>query len=136
MGYGTRAKEWITDHDVTQKNLAETFQITDAMLSNYLTGRNPVSGFDQTFREMSHIGLQTVVMAYDHQVAVPCFGVLRETHTTVECGIYVVSFHERQVNAVVVAAATRPVMRTYAALVWVVVAFQRIDERYGNRLRQ
>ena len=40
MGYGTRAKEWITDHDVTQKKLAETFQITEAMLSNYLTGRN------------------------------------------------------------------------------------------------
>lgn len=40
MSYGTRAKEWITDHDVTQKKLAEHFQITEAMLSNYLTGRN------------------------------------------------------------------------------------------------
>ena len=40
MSYEIRAKEWITDHDVKQKKLAETFQITEAMLSNYLTGRN------------------------------------------------------------------------------------------------
>ncbi len=43
--FGVRAKEWITDHDVKQKALAKEFHITEAMLSNYLTGRNdmPVS---------------------------------------------------------------------------------------------
>ena len=38
--YGVRAKEWITDHDVKQKMLAKEFHVTEAMLSNYLTGRN------------------------------------------------------------------------------------------------
>lgn len=39
MHYGTRAKEWITDHDVKQKNLAKEFSVTESMMSNYLTGR-------------------------------------------------------------------------------------------------
>lgn len=38
--YGARAKDWITDHDEKQKKLAKEFHITEAMLSNYLTGRN------------------------------------------------------------------------------------------------
>ena len=38
--YGVRAKAWITDHDIKQKMLAKEFHITEAMLSNYLTGRN------------------------------------------------------------------------------------------------
>lgn len=43
--FGVKAKEWITDHDVKQKALAKEFHVTEAMLSNYLTGRNdmPVS---------------------------------------------------------------------------------------------
>ena len=40
MHYGSRAKDWITDHDITQKKLAKEFHITEAMFSNYLNGRN------------------------------------------------------------------------------------------------
>ena len=40
--YGSRAKDWITDHDVTQKKLAKEFHITEAMFSNYLNGRNDI----------------------------------------------------------------------------------------------
>ena len=40
MNYGSRAKDWITDHDVKQKKLAREFHITEAMFSNYLNGRN------------------------------------------------------------------------------------------------
>ena len=42
MHYGSRAKDWITDHDVTQKKLAKEFHITEAMFSNYLNGRNDI----------------------------------------------------------------------------------------------
>ena len=38
--FGVRAKEWIVDHDMKQKALAKELHITEAMLSNYLTGRN------------------------------------------------------------------------------------------------
>lgn len=38
--FGVRAKEWIVDHDIKQKTLAKELHITEAMLSNYLTGRN------------------------------------------------------------------------------------------------
>ena len=43
MHYGARAKDWIVDHDVRQKKLAEEFHVTPAMLSNYLNGRNEIS---------------------------------------------------------------------------------------------
>ncbi|MEA4932650.1 MAG: helix-turn-helix transcriptional regulator [Lawsonibacter sp.] len=43
MNYGARAKDWITDHDVKQKKLAQEFHVTEAMLSNYLNGRNDIS---------------------------------------------------------------------------------------------
>ena len=39
MTYVARAKNWITDSDVKQKKLAGEFQVSEAMLSNYLTGR-------------------------------------------------------------------------------------------------
>jgi plasmid maintenance system antidote protein VapI len=43
MHYGTRAKDWITDHDVKQKTLAKEFHVTEAMMSHYLTGRNEIT---------------------------------------------------------------------------------------------
>jgi len=38
--YGEKVKEWITDHDLKQKKLAEEFGISAAMMSNYVTGRS------------------------------------------------------------------------------------------------
>lgn len=43
MHYGARAKNWIVDHDVRQKKLADEFHVTPAMLSNYLNGRNEIT---------------------------------------------------------------------------------------------
>lgn len=40
MGFGARAKILVTDHDVTQKKLAEYLGITPAKMSNYLTEKN------------------------------------------------------------------------------------------------
>jgi len=40
MNYASRAKDWITDSDIKQKKLAQEFHITEAMFSNYLTGRS------------------------------------------------------------------------------------------------
>lgn len=40
MDYVTRAKNQITDSDVKQKKLAQEFHISEAALSNYLTGRS------------------------------------------------------------------------------------------------
>ena len=36
-------KEWITDHDIRQKALAKEFHVTEAALSNYLTGRSAIT---------------------------------------------------------------------------------------------
>ena len=43
MHYGSRMKEWITDHDILQKTLAKEFHVTEAMMSHYMTGRNEVT---------------------------------------------------------------------------------------------
>lgn len=43
MHYGTRMKEWITDHDIRQKVLAKEFNVTESMLSHYMTGRNEIT---------------------------------------------------------------------------------------------
>ena len=43
MHYGTRMKEWITDHDIKQKALAKEFHVTEAMMSHYMTGRNEIT---------------------------------------------------------------------------------------------
>lgn len=43
MHYGTRMKEWITDHDIRQKVLAKEFHITESMMSHYMTGRNEIT---------------------------------------------------------------------------------------------
>ena len=40
MEYVTRAKNQITDSDIKQKKLAQEFHISEAALSNYLTGRS------------------------------------------------------------------------------------------------
>ena len=43
MSYSARAKQWINDSDVTQKKLSKEFHLTEAMFSNYLTGRSSMS---------------------------------------------------------------------------------------------
>ena len=43
MRYGSRIKEWITDHDIKQKALAKEFHITESMMSHYMTGRNEIT---------------------------------------------------------------------------------------------
>ena len=43
MHYGSRMKEWITDHDLKQKSLAKEFHVTESMMSHYMTGRNEIT---------------------------------------------------------------------------------------------
>lgn len=43
MYYGSRMKEWITDHDIKQKALAKEFHVTEAMMSHYMTGRHEIT---------------------------------------------------------------------------------------------
>ncbi len=43
MSYGSRMKEWITDHDIRQKALAKEFHVTESMMSHYMTGLNEVT---------------------------------------------------------------------------------------------
>ena len=40
MDYVSRAKNQITDSDIKQKKLAQIFHVSEAALSNYLTGRS------------------------------------------------------------------------------------------------
>ena len=40
MDYVSRAKNQITDSDMKQKDLAQIFHVSEAALSNYLTGRS------------------------------------------------------------------------------------------------
>ena len=40
MDYVTRAKNQIADSDIKQKKLAQEFHVSEAALSNYLTGRS------------------------------------------------------------------------------------------------
>ena len=43
MHYGSRMKEWIVDHDIRQKTLAKEFNVTQSMMSHYMTGRNEIT---------------------------------------------------------------------------------------------
>ena len=43
MHYGSRMKEWITDHDIKQKAIAKEFHVTESMMSHYMTGRNEIT---------------------------------------------------------------------------------------------
>ena len=43
MHYGSRMKDWITDHDFKQKALAKEFHVTESMMSHYMTGRNEIT---------------------------------------------------------------------------------------------
>ena len=43
MHYGSRMKDWITDHDLKQKALAKEFHVTESMMSHYMTGRNEIT---------------------------------------------------------------------------------------------
>ena len=43
MTYEARMKEWITDHDIRQKALAKEFNVTEAVMSHYMTGRSEVT---------------------------------------------------------------------------------------------
>ena len=42
MHYRERLKEWIDDHDLKQKVLAKELNISESVISNYLTGRSHV----------------------------------------------------------------------------------------------
>ena len=43
MTYEARMKEWITDHDIRQKALAKEFNITESVMSHYMTGRSEIT---------------------------------------------------------------------------------------------
>ena len=42
MNYGRKIKEMITDSDYKQKQIAKELNITESMLSSYLTGRHDI----------------------------------------------------------------------------------------------
>ena len=51
-------KEWITDHDIRQKTLAKEFNVTEAMMSHYMTGKNEVT-VDVVVKFAKKFGLST-----------------------------------------------------------------------------
>ena len=59
MRYGSRIKEWITDHDIKQKALAKEFHITESMMSHYMTGRNEIT-VDLLVKFAQKYGLSTI----------------------------------------------------------------------------
>ena len=62
MPYETRMKEWITDHDIRQKALAKEFHVTEAALSNYLTGRSEIKlALLVTFAKRSGLSMDYLV---------------------------------------------------------------------------
>lgn len=58
MSYEVRMKEWITDHDIRQKTLAKEFNVTEAMMSHYMTGKNEVT-VDVVVKFAKRFGLST-----------------------------------------------------------------------------
>ena len=62
MHYRERIKEWITDHDLKQKALAKELDITDSVISNYLTGRSQVS-IEMLVKMAEHFGVSVDYLA-------------------------------------------------------------------------
>ena len=99
---------------------------------------DPLVGFHQTFRQVAVVGLQPVVMADDHQVAVTAPVVLRDAYAAAEGGVNRVACLERQIHALMLAPASRTVFaaRVHRTLIGAVVAGQRVDEvdhhRFGH----
>ena len=58
MHYEARMKEWIKDHDILQKTLAKEFNVTEAMMSHYMTGKNEIT-VDLLVKFAKRTGLST-----------------------------------------------------------------------------
>ena len=84
MHYGARAKDWITDHDVKQKTLAQEFHVTEPMLSNCLTGRNDMP-VDLLVKLARHFGITTDYLVGLTDIPEPPLYLSSEERALVEC---------------------------------------------------
>ena len=62
MHYRERLKEWINDHDLKQKVLAKELNISESVISNYLTGRSQVH-IEMLVRMAKHFGVSVDYLA-------------------------------------------------------------------------
>ena len=100
-----------------------------------LSRLDPLVGLDQTLREVAVVGLQSVVVADDDQIAVSAAVVLRDAHPAAEGRIDGVAHLQRQVDALMGAAAAQAVTsaRMGRTLVGAVVALRRVDQLEHHR---
>ena len=62
MHYRERLKEWIGDHDIKQKKLARELDISESVVSNYLTGRSQVP-IEMLVKMAEHFGVSVDYLA-------------------------------------------------------------------------
>ena len=80
-----------------------------------LTCDHPISSLDQSLGEVSVIGLDAIIVTNDYKSSVARIGSLREAYNTIECRADGVAHLQRNVDTVVVYAATQSVARCDAS---------------------
>ena len=62
MHYRERLREWISDHDLKQKKLAGELDITESVISNYMTGRSQMP-IEMLVKMADHFGVSVDYLA-------------------------------------------------------------------------
>ena len=62
MHYRERLREWIGDHDLKQKKLAGELDITESVISNYMTGRSQMP-IEMLVKMADHFGVSVDYLA-------------------------------------------------------------------------
>ncbi|MCI9310280.1 MAG: helix-turn-helix transcriptional regulator [Lawsonibacter sp.] len=62
MHYRDRLREWISDHDLKQKKLAGELDITESVISNYMTGRSQMP-IEMLVKMADHFGVSVDYLA-------------------------------------------------------------------------
>ena len=102
--------------------------------SDDLPRLDPLVRLDEPFGEVAVIGLQSVVMADDDQVAIPPDG-LRDAHAAAEGGIDRVAHAERQIDALMPPSAAQAELaaRIDRTFVGIMESRGRVHERHDDR---
>ena len=123
-------------HLIVQVRAGATTRITT--LTNDLTSRYPVVGLDADLREVTVVGLQSVVVTDDNKITITASNKCSYTYTTIERSIYRIARLQIDVRTLMHTTTARTILRRHTALERVVIALERIHQvdyhRYGQIL--
>lgn len=84
MGYGSRIKEYFSDHDITQKDLAQSLDLSPPTLNNYLNERTNIpTDLIVQIAQMYHVSIEYFLGLTDDPK--PPLSLSTQERTLIEC---------------------------------------------------